>query len=89
MSQPTLSSGVDLLERMPHTLPGHCVDENFFCQELNPDSAIFQPVVFLPDTMRHPDSFLSQLPISKCFIFIDNTQKLGTKLLCLKSHKVH
>jgi len=76
-----------------HSLPGHCVEtQNFFCflnEQLNPNSAIFQPVVLSPDKMRHPDSFLSQLPISKCFIFLENTQKLGSKLLCLKSHEVH
>lgn len=81
----------------PHSLPGHCVERQekkkggffFLNEELNSDSAIFQPVVLSPDKMRHPHSFLSHLPISKCFIFLDNTQKLGSKLLCLKSHKVH
>ena len=77
----------------PHSLPGHCVEikKGFFFlnEELNPDSAIFQPVVLSPDKMRRPDSFLSQLPISKCFIFLDNTQKLDSKLICLNSHKFH
>jgi hypothetical protein len=70
------------LVRMPHGLSGyHEEEENIFfpCQELYTDSAICQPLVLLLDHVSHPDSSISHLSTFKCFILLENTEKLGSK----------